>query len=137
MITAELAVELTRAGLGWQPTNGDRFMIPRPEMDHEVYLVSDMTIEVEHLAVGGGLVKFNGTTEWALDSIAQGEVVWLPREDQLRHALGETFLSLARVYDSWVVTVEAEGEEVRVIDNDVECVYAKALLRVLGGPEPS
>lgn len=137
MITAELAVELSRAGLGWQPANGDRFMIPRPEMEHEVYLVSDMTIEVERMAVGGGLVKFNGTTEWALDSIAQGDVVWLPREDQLRHALGETFLSLARVYDSWVVTVEADGEEVRVIDNDVECVYAKALLRVLGAPGPS
>ncbi|SDD58091.1 hypothetical protein [Auraticoccus monumenti] len=137
MITAELAAELSRAGLGWKPTNGDRFMIPRQELDHEVYLVSDMTIEVEHQAVGGGLVKFNGTTEWALDSIAQGEVVWLPREDQLRHALGETFLSLARVYDSWVVTVEADGEEVRVIDNDVECVYAKALLRVLGASETS
>ncbi|MVA75324.1 pilus assembly protein CpaE [Auraticoccus sp. F435] len=132
MITPELAVELARAGLEWKPANGDRFMIPRPDLEHDVFLVSDMTIEVERLALGGGLVKFNGTTEWALDSIAQGEVVWLPREDQLRSALGEAFSSLARVYDSWVVTVEAGGEEVRVIDNDVECVYAKALLRVIG-----
>ncbi len=131
MITTELAVELSREGLPWQPANGDRFMIPRTDMERDVFLLSDMTIEVERLAVGGGLVKFNGTTEWALDSIEQGEVVWLPREDQLRHALGDAFSSLARVYDSWVVTVEAGGEEVRVIDNDVECVYAKALLQVL------
>lgn len=134
MITTQLATRLHHAGVGWRPTNGDRFMIPRPELEREVFLVSDMTIEVEQLAVGGGLVKFNGTTEWALDSIDQGEVVWLPREDQLRHALGESFVSLSRVYDSWVVVVEVDGQPVRLIDNDVECVYAKALLQVLGQP---
>ncbi|WP_114560780.1 pilus assembly protein CpaE [Desertihabitans aurantiacus] len=130
MITRQLATELRDAGLGWTPANGDRFMIPKPDLEGEVFIVSDMTIEVDQRVVGG-LVKFNGTTEWALDSIAQGDVVWLPREDQLRHALGETFLSLTRVYDSWVLTVEADDAEVRLIDNDVECVYAKGLLSIL------
>ena len=56
-------------------------------MDDEVFVVSDMTVEVHDFPTGK-VIGFNGTTEWALDSLAQGDVVWLPREDQLRELLG-------------------------------------------------
>ena len=58
-------------------------------MDDEIFVVSDMTVEVHDFPTGK-VIGFNGTTEWALDSLAQGEVVWLPREDQLRELIGAT-----------------------------------------------
>ncbi|MFC5272404.1 hypothetical protein [Brachybacterium sacelli] len=38
-------------------------------------------------AAGEHDFRFNGTTEWALDSVEQHEAIWIPREDQLRTAL--------------------------------------------------
>ena len=38
----------------------------------------------------GDVIGFNGTTEWALDSIELDHVLWLPREDQLRELMGAT-----------------------------------------------
>ncbi len=42
------------------------------------------------------MLGFNGTTEWALDSVALEDALWLPREDQLRELLRGTFRSLER-----------------------------------------
>jgi hypothetical protein len=97
-----------------------------------------MSIEVSDLPSGAEM-RFNGTVEWALDSIAQTEVVWLPREDQMRAALGERFLRLERLdagTGGYAVVLRAGGsrmQEERHVDIDAERAYARALLSVLGG----
>ena len=93
MISTELARALRTAGLRWHPVAGDRFMIDRGEFQGEVFTVSEMTIEV-HEHPGGRSFGFNGTTEWALDSVDEVDTLWLPSEGQLRELLGASFRSL-------------------------------------------
>jgi len=136
VISVELALRLRAAGLEWTPVSGDRFVIPGREMDAEVFVVSELTIDV-HQAPTGPLIRFNGTTEWALDSVPQESVVWLPREDQLRDALGSRFRRLEPVdapaqRGFAVVTAGPDGAETRHVDVDAERAYARALLHVLG-----
>ena len=108
----DLAVALREAGLRWTPAAGDRFVIPQPELDGQVFTLSEMTIEAHHYPTGT-VLGFNGTTEWALDSVAQDEALWLPREDQLRALLGTTFVALRRSDDdgreSFTVTTRGDG----------------------------
>jgi hypothetical protein len=135
MITRELAVELAHRGLTWVPTSGDRFHIPDRDLDDEVFVVSGMSIEVSDLPSGAEM-RFNGTVEWALDSIAQSEVIWLPREDQLRDALGDAFLRLERLDaepGGFAVVLTDGRSEIRHVDIDAERAYARALLSVLPG----
>jgi hypothetical protein len=93
MISQRLAAELRDAGLRWRPTSGDRFVIPQPALAGQVFTLSEMTIEA-HEYPTGTVLGFNGTTEWALDSVDKADALWLPREDQLRELLGGTFVSL-------------------------------------------
>ncbi len=93
-------------------------------------MVSEMTIETVELPTGP-LVRFNGTTEWALDSIAQGEVLWLPHEAQLRALLGSAFLRLESVGDGFAVEASYDGTVERFVDIDAERAYARALLELL------
>jgi hypothetical protein len=134
VITRELAEELIARGLSWQPASGDRFLVPDRDLDDEVFVVSGMAIEVADLPTGAEM-RFNGTVEWALDSIDQQEVVWLPREEQLRDALGECFLRLESVTGGYAVVLRpgphADGPEERHVDIDPERAYARALLSVL------
>jgi hypothetical protein len=138
MITKELAGELARRGLSWRPASGDRFYVPDRDLDDEVFVVSGMAIDVSDLPSGTEM-RFNGTVEWALDSIAQTEVVWLPREEQLRDALGERFLRLERIdaeTGGYAVVLSPAGPqagETRHVDIDAERAYARALLAVLSG----
>ena len=136
MITRDLALELARRGLPWRPGSGDRFFVPDRDLDDEVFVVSGMSIEVNDLPSGTEM-RFNGTVEWALDSIAQSEVVWLPREEQLRDALGEAFLRLESVTGGYAVVLAADPTtrtaEARHVDIDAERAYARALLSVLDG----
>lgn len=134
MITRELAEALAAHGLAWTPTSGDRFFIPDRDLDEEVFVVSGIAIEVSDLPSGAEM-RFNGTVEWALDSIAQNEVIWLPREEQLRDALGELFVRLESVTGGYAVVLspsDGAGPEVRHVDIDAERAYARALLSVLG-----
>ena len=133
MISLDLAVRLRRAGLPWTPVAGDRFVVPDREMDDDVFVVSDMVVEVHDLP-SGRLLGFNGTTEWALDSIMARDVVWLPREDQLRELLGDTFVALEARSGGFVVTVETVGRQERHVDIDAECAYARAVLATLPDP---
>jgi hypothetical protein len=96
MIDLQLAMELKAAGLVWHPEPGDRFAVPQPELLGQVFTLSDMTIEV-HQRSSGPVLGFNGTTEWALDSVQAADAVWLPAEHQLRELLGPAFRGLRTV----------------------------------------
>jgi hypothetical protein len=133
VITHEQAAGLARRGLQWRPASGDRFFVPDRDLDDEVFVVSGMSVEVSDLPSGAEM-RFNGTVEWALDSIAQSEVIWLPREEQMREALGERFLRLESVTGGYAVVLvdgSSPDAEVRHVDIDAERAYARALLSVL------
>ena len=128
MITLELAQRLHDAGLPWAPAAGDRFVV-RAAPDAGVFVLSDLTADV-HDFVDGTVIGFNGTVEWALDSVALADVLWLPNETQLRERLGDKLTRL----DVWKTGFVAElTDATRHADGDAECAYARALLHVLGG----
>jgi len=111
----QLATALRAAGVAWSPAKGDRFVVPDRDLDDHVFVVSDMVVDVTD-AVGGPLPAFNGTIEWALDSVEAAEAIWLPREDQLRELLGSAFLRLERLdgpTPGWAVTVVGDDGERR------------------------
>jgi len=131
MISHTLAVQLAPL-LTWTPANGDRFYIPRPEITDSVFLVSDMVVELVTQR-GESRFHFNGTVEWALDSVESDSVVWLPREDQLRELLADYFLSLDSSASGFVVTVSGPGRAYHTEPElDAADAYARALLYVLG-----
>jgi hypothetical protein len=131
MIPLDLARALRDAGLVWRPTKGDWFVIPDRDLDDEVFVVSDMVIERVQPAGGQELLAFNGTTEWALDSLEAGEALWLPREDQLRDHLGEAFVGLEQLpgeQPGYAVTRLLEDGQRRYVDVDPASAYARAVL---------
>jgi hypothetical protein len=130
VIGIQLAQRLRAAGLGWKPALGDRFAIPDRDLDNEVFVLSNMTIQV-HSVPEGRVIGFNGTTEWALDDVELEEAIWLPREDQLRELLGGTFRGLRRDTAGFEVTMELLSEERRFEGPSAEDAYAGALLHLL------
>ena len=98
MLTVATAQALAAAGILWQPVAGDRFTITQDELSGQVFWISDLTIEVHHYQ-DQTVLGFNGTTEWALDSVPLDEV-----------------------------GVETGGEAAAYIREDVEEAYAAALL---------
>ena len=131
MISLELAHRLKAAGVEWRPAAGDHFHVPDRDLDETMFVVSDMVVQVLELPSQQRYFAFNGTTEWALDSIEQEEVVWLPREDQLRTLLGSAFVTLEGIPGGFAVTVRHEGREERHVDLAAETAYARALLSLL------
>ena len=128
MITVELARAILDAGVLWQPAAGDRFVIDAELLTSEVFWISDLTVEV-HTYRGQSLLGFNGTTEWALDSVTLDQALWLPREDQLRELLGDRLDGVRRTEEGWEVSYAVAPGYVRTVtDADLECAYAKALL---------
>ncbi|WP_169581137.1 MULTISPECIES: pilus assembly protein CpaE [Microbacterium] len=132
MISTDLALALRDAGLVWHPRSGDRFQLDEPEFEADVFTVSDMTIEPREYPTGR-ILAFNGTTEWALDSVALEDALWLPHEGQLREMLGRSFRSLRRLPDTFQVEVEVElGGGLRVFEHPEPAdAYALALLELL------
>jgi hypothetical protein len=130
MITTELARALRDAGLAWHPTSGDVFVIDSGEFGGETFTVSEMTIEAHEFDTGT-ILGFNGTTEWALDSIATEDTLWLPREDQLRALLGDAFRALERTDDAYEVVIVRAGRVERFSADAAACAYALAVLAVL------
>ena len=144
MISTALAAALRGAGLTWTPVSGDAFQISGPDFEGDVFTVSDMTIEA-HAYPSGTVLGFNGTTEWALDSVALDDALWLPREDQLRDALAGTFVGLTREVPgspaagarasaeliSYTVTTRVDGAEARATSDDPAEAYGLALLALL------
>src|SRR5690606_8480550 len=113
MIDIDVARRLRDAGLPWEPTDGDLFAIDNALLREEAFMLSSMVVEVGRGRTGTRVLRFNGTTEWALDSVEQDEAVWLPREDQLREALGAAFSALRRREDGGFVV------ELRVGDGEL------------------
>ncbi len=130
MISLSLALALREAGLQWRPGAGDRFTVSAPEMADEVFHLADMVIEARTLE-SGTILAFNGTTEWALDSVEQEKTVWLPDETHLREALGSAFSQLSTRDGHHEVQVSVDREVQAFSDIDVENAYAQALLAVL------
>lgn len=131
MIADELARELRAAGLSWHPVSGDTFAIDRSELAGDRFTVSEMTIE-PHEFDTGTILGFNGTTEWALDSLALEDALWIPREDQLRELLGGSFRHLARTSDGYRVTILLAGEDRYFDEEDAATAYGRALLSLIG-----
>lgn len=123
--------------MDWTPANGDQFFIPRPEISESVFTIADMVVEliVRH---GEARFHFNGTVEWALDSVESDAVVWMPREDQLRTLLGDAFLSLDRVGEGFVVSGAGPAGAFHADPQpDASDAYAEALLVVLPARSPA
>jgi len=132
VISIELARQLRSAGVRWKPVAGDRFVVVDRGMDDDVFVVSDMTVEVHQLPQGP-VIGFNGTTEWALDSVEDRDAVWLPRDTQLRELLAGTFRHLSQTDGGWQVTIAVNDTPFTVQDSDVEQVYGRALLHLVTG----
>ena len=116
MIDLDIARRLRDAGLSWDPADGDLFVIDNAQLREEAFMLSSMVIETGRDRTGDAVFRFNGTTEWALDSVEQDEVVWIPREDQLRDALGEAFRALRRLDDgTFAVTLGGPGATEREV----------------------
>lgn len=92
MLSLNLAIKLKQAGLSWKPELHDFFAIPQPDLEDRLFVLSDMTIEVEPI-FGWQAITFNGAVEWSLDYIMTAEVVWMPTESQLRDLLQEHLLA--------------------------------------------
>jgi hypothetical protein len=130
MISTSLARALRDSGLRWDPQSGDAFRIDRVEVDSELFILSEMTVEAHEFPTGT-VLGFNGTTEWALDSVDIEDALWMPGEAQLRGLLGEAFLSLARAEEGFRVSAQL-GRHRRDFDAvDASDAYARALLALL------
>jgi len=132
MIATELARALRDSGLAWHPKAGDAFRIDRVEADDEVYILSDMTVEAHEFSTGT-VLGFNGTTEWALDSVAIDDALWMPHEHQLRELLGGTFRALRAAYS---VEVVIEGQSLVFDAHTAAGAYGRALLHLLDSLQP-
>ena len=130
MISTDLALALRDAGLVWHPRSGDRFQLDEPEFEADVFTVSDMTIEPREYPTGR-ILAFNGTTEWALDSVALEDALWLPHESQLREMLGASFRALRRLSDTYQVEIVTIGERLVFEHPEPADAYALALLALL------
>jgi len=109
-------------------------VIPDRGLDQLEFVVSDMVIETRRMAMGRQMLAFNGTTEWAMDTLAASEALWLPREDQLRQVLGEAFIGLEHIpgeTPGYAVSTLIGNSEERFVDIDVEQAYARAALALL------
>lgn len=135
MISRDLALQLRDAGLVWHPESGDRFQLDLPsnvesDAEADTFTVCEMTIETHRYSTGT-ILGFNGTTEWALDSVAIHDAVWLPREDQLRELLRATFRGLRRLPDAYEVEIEIDGRSRRFEHPDPAEAYGLALLALI------
>ena len=131
MISVSLARSLAAAGVRWRPTSGDSFCIDGDEFGGEVFTLSDMTIEAHEFETGT-ILGFNGTTEWALDSVALEAALWMPREDQLRELLGGTFRSLTSDGDLFHVEISLNDAVAEFMAPEAADAYAYAVLELVG-----
>ncbi len=134
MISTSLSRRLRDGGVRWTPSSGDRFVVADRGMDEDVFVLADMTVDVQRMP-HGEVIGFTGTTEWALDSIDQDDSVWLPSEAQLRELLGGTFRRLTRRDERWRVEIEVNGRSYVTEHVDTAEAYGLALLYLVTGED--
>ncbi len=136
MISLALSFQLRDAGLRWEPESGDRFVVNQPHLLDTPFVLSEMTVEVRTIPTGR-IIAFNGTTEWALDSVELHRALWLPGEARLRELLGDSFQRLERTVGAdggpagYRVAFTVRAEERFVEDPDPAECYGEALLVLL------
>ena len=130
MISVELARVMRDRGLKWRPALYDVFFIPERGLDERVFVLADMTVDIQHLA-GGAAITFNGAVEWSLDSILHGEVVWLPSEAQLRRLVGERLVALTRDGGEYVCAVDVGDNIAEYRDEGASNAYGQAVLALI------
>jgi hypothetical protein len=137
MLSFATARKLKAAGLAWTPRWRDFFAIPDRSMDDRVFVISDMSVDIE-LLKGQSIVTFNGTSEWAMDYEIMSEVVWMPTEEQLRQqveqrlANGSPAFKLIHAPDGYRCEIQLEGRPLAFRDADASEAYAETLLYILG-----
>jgi hypothetical protein len=135
MIDIELARRLKRAGLVWQPTERDCFLVPDRGLDDQIFVVNHLTTLIQNYK-GQPTVTFHGTSEWALDDVLLTEVIWLPSETQLRETLAQQIgpdapLRLDRTAKGYRCQF-ADGDQMREFNAlRADNAYALALLALL------
>lgn len=134
VISVGLAKRLREAGVRWDPRPGDRFIIPDRGMDDDVFVLSHMTIDVHEFPTGR-VIGFNGTVEWALDSVEQEAALWMPVEDQLRDRLGQAFVQLTRADGGYRVLLDVAGSRTEVRAEEPAEAYGRALLYLATGEQ--
>lgn len=131
MISVELARMLRDSGLEWRPALYDVFFIPDRGLDDRVFVLADMTIEMQELQ-GAATITFNGAVEWSLDSILHGEVVWLPTEAQLRALIGDRLVALTRDGGEYVCAVDLGDSIEEFRDVGASNAYGQAVVALVG-----
>lgn len=131
MISVALAKRLRAAGLTWRPRQFDFFHIPDRDLDERIFVIADLSVDVQPLADGIAAITFNGAVEWSQDYILQQDVVWLPTESQLRDRLGHALVSLERHQDGWTCIVDRVDGNTSHTASDASDAYALALLATL------
>lgn len=131
MTSISLALSLRDAGLVWHPEEADFFHIPDRGFGDRVFSISTMVVEVREV-LGDRELAFNGTVEWALDSILKADVVWIPTEGQLRQLLGGKFVALYREDDGRQTCVARhDGLPTTFTAETAADAYGSALLAIL------
>ncbi len=135
MISPALARRLRDQGLHWTPALHDRFMIPDRDLDEQVFVIAELTIDVEKVA-GHATIMFNGAVEWSLDYIFSQDVVWLPNEEQLRGLLDGQFVALTRVDGGYRCDLELDDMTIGFTAETGADAYGQALLHVMYARDP-
>ncbi|MGD2157330.1 MAG: hypothetical protein PVG14_01160 [Anaerolineales bacterium] len=137
MLSLSTAIKLKSAGLTWIPALHDFFAVPDRELDDRLFVISDIMAYVE-FRNNLPMVTFHGVVEWALDYVLTQEVVWIPRESQLRTRLMQLLVSekqpalrLDSTLDGYSCVIQLHGKEHRFDSSEASEAYASALLFVL------
>jgi hypothetical protein len=135
LITLALAQQLHAAGLPWEPAVGDHFAVPGTGLDDHPFVISEQTAFVQRIN-GVPMIVFHGGTEWALDHVFVGDVVWLPTETQLRILIAQHLpppaeLRLTRGTDQYTCTIGTRGDLHSFTATSGENAYGMALLDLL------
>jgi hypothetical protein len=131
MISVAYARRLRAAGLVWRPRQFDFFHIPDRDLDERIFVIADLSVDVQPLADGIAAITFNGAVEWSLDYILQQDVVWLPTEAQMRSRLGTAVEALERTEGGWACVVDVDGARERHEASTPSDAYAQAALSLL------
>ncbi|MEM8530841.1 MAG: pilus assembly protein CpaE [Chloroflexota bacterium] len=135
MISLEMAQKLRDVGLIWHPTKNDFFVLPERNLDHHIFVVSELTALIEQYNKEP-VVTFHGSSEWALDYVLIADAVWLPTETQLRQALAHLIgddapLRLDRTTYGYCCQIAYIDQMLEFRAPDGETAYALAILYIL------